>query len=135
MRPPESLGRAPLCSAGIGDLGRSHRFQEGQELRWRAGDLGKFCAVSPGVRADQKVNVSELSLPEFWGNQLREAAGKGPRHTCTETAACCSPRKRGQESGRKPVPPSPLLPSPLYSPPLAIFFSHTLHHLPVSSFF
>lgn len=73
----------------------------------------EFWAASPGVSTYQKVNVSELSLPEFWGISCGKPRAKGQgTQTCTETAACCSPRNRRPESGRRPVPPSLLLPLP-----------------------
>lgn len=109
--------RAAGTSAEVTDSGKAGN---------PAGELGtprEFWAASPGVRTDQKVNVSELSLPEFWGISCGKPRAKDQgTQTCTETAACCSPRNRRPESGRRPVPPSLLLPLPL-TPFPAIFLA------------
>lgn len=118
--------RAAETSAEVTDSGKTGN---------PAGELGtprEFWAASPGVRADQKVNVSELSLPEFWGISCGKPRAKGQRtRPCTETAACCSPGNRRQECGRRPFPPSLLLPLPFTS--FSAIFLATPYHLPVSS--
>lgn len=96
---------------------------------WRLG--GNLGASSLGVSADQKGNISELSLPEVWGeNQPREAAGKGPRHTGKlEPVAAIGTMGKNVGDGRSlparsaPLPLTSSLPS----------FSHSLRHLPVST--
>lgn len=76
--------RAAETSAEVTDSGKAGN---------PAGELGtpwEFWTASPGVRAEQKVNVSELSLPEFWG------------------ISCGKPRAKGQgtQTGRAPkLPP------------------------------
>lgn len=120
---PKSRGQAPLYPAGDRDLCLSHRFREGREPRWRAGDPEEVLGGVARRPCRPESERFKLSLPEFWGISCAKPRAKGQgTQTCTETAACCSPRNRRPECGRRPVPPSLLLPLP-FTPFPAIFLA------------